>query len=107
MIALSLLFPTTNSPRQTSSFKTRGTIRIRRSDENDITLYSAVVSRHHLEIRWNGVGWELVNLGANGTYVGGEPIGTRTVMDGMIFRLASSGPKFQIHLNSEAPESEQ
>lgn len=101
MIALDLLFPTTNAPLQTWSFKARSTIRIGRSEENDIILYSAVVSRHHLEIHWNGISWELVNLGANGTYVEGNPISTRTVVDGMIFRLASSGPKFQIHLNSD------
>lgn len=104
MIALSLLFPKTNSPLQTWSFEKGETINIGRSEENDIVLYSAVVSRHHLEIRWNGKDWELVNLGANGTYVEGKAISSRPVADGMIFRLASSGPKFQIHLNWEAAE---
>jgi pSer/pThr/pTyr-binding forkhead associated (FHA) protein len=64
--------------------------------DNNVVLYSAVVSRRHLEIRKNGSEWELENLGANGTFFEGKPIQKKWVDDGMIVRLASSGPQIQI-----------
>lgn len=107
MIGLSLLYPESDSTLQTWSFKTKATIRIGRSKDNDIILYSAVVSRHHLEISWNGKIWELINLGANGTYFQGEAINIQPLVDGMIIQLATSGPKLQIHFKPEAPEFDQ
>lgn len=61
-------------------------------------LYSAVVSRYHAELRRVNSSWELVSLGANGTYFEGKRISQLPVRDGMIFRLARSGPNLQIHL---------
>ncbi len=61
-------------------------------------LYSAVVSRYHVELRRVNLAWELVSLGANGTYFEGKRIAHLPVRDGMIFRLARSGPNLQIHL---------
>ena len=75
-------------------------IRIGRSTDNEVILYSAVVSRHHVELRFDGAEWEIVNLGANGTYIDGKRIAQIPVDDGMIIRLASSGPKIQIRLGS-------
>jgi pSer/pThr/pTyr-binding forkhead associated (FHA) protein len=89
---------------QNWTFDTESIIRIGRSMDNDVVLYSAVVSRRHLEIRRNGIRWEIVNLGANGTYINGKPITTVQAEDGMIIRLASSGPQIQIRLNSERVE---
>jgi pSer/pThr/pTyr-binding forkhead associated (FHA) protein len=66
-----------------------------------------VVSRHHLEIRQVEAGWEVVNLGANGAYINGEAIAKITVQDGMIIRLASSGPKIQIHIESQVAPTKQ
>lgn len=42
--------------------------------------------------------WQIVSLGANGTYVDDEPISQVPVVDGVIIRLAASGPKIQIRL---------
>jgi pSer/pThr/pTyr-binding forkhead associated (FHA) protein len=53
-----------------------------------------------VEIRPNGSDWEVVNLGANGTYINGKKITKMTAEDGMIIRLASSGPKIQINLDT-------
>jgi len=69
-----------------------------RSTDNQVVLYSAVVSRYHAEIRRVNSSWELVSLGANGTYFEGKRISQLPVRDGMIFRLARSGPNLQIHL---------
>jgi pSer/pThr/pTyr-binding forkhead associated (FHA) protein len=77
-------------------------IRIGRATDNHVVLFSAVVSRHHAELRWSEVsGWQIVNISANGIYLNGEPIKILTVVDGMIVRLATSGPKIQIKVDSE------
>lgn len=100
MITLTLLHPLQSVPVQHWTFEPTSPIRIGRSTDNEVVLYSAVVSRHHVEIRPNGSIWEVVNLGANGTYINGKKITQLEAQDGMIIRLASSGPKIQINLGS-------
>lgn len=100
MITLALLHPVKEIPIQNWTFTSGSTIRIGRGVNNDVVLYSAVVSRHHLEVRRSRSSWEVVNLGANGTYIEGKQITKATVSDGMVVRLASSGPKIQIWLDS-------
>lgn len=102
MITLTLLHPLQSVPVQSWPFESESVIRIGRSTDNDVILYSAVVSRHHVELRRNGSGWQIVSLGANGTYIDGKRITQMSVVDGMIIRLASSGPKIQIHLEGES-----
>lgn len=103
MITLTLLHPIQGVPVQSWSFETEPVIRIGRSTNNDVVLYSAVVSRNHIEIRKNNSCWEVVNLGANGTYIDGKRIERMEAVDGLVIRLASSGPKIQIKLQSEVP----
>lgn len=98
MITITLLHPLQSVPVQNWTFGLQSVIRIGRSTDNEVILYSAVVSRHHVELRFNGSEWEIVNLGANGTYIDGKRIIQIAVDDGMIIRLASSGPKIQIRL---------
>ena len=101
MITLTLLHPIQSVPVQSWPFDTESVIRIGRSTDNDVVLYSAVVSRHHVEIRRNNLDWEVVSLGANGTYINGKPIDKSRVVDGVIIRLASSGPKIQIRISND------
>lgn len=101
VITLTLLHPLQSVPVQSWPFKSESVIRIGRSTDNDVILYSAVVSRHHVELRRNGSGWRIISLGANGTYIDGKRITQTPVVDGMIIRLASSGPKIQIHLHDD------
>jgi serine/threonine protein kinase len=89
-------------PVQSWNFEHESVIRIGRSTDNHVILYSAVVSRHHVEIRKADTGWEIVNLGANGTYLDGKRINQVPVVDGVIIRLARSGPNVQIHVSSTA-----
>jgi pSer/pThr/pTyr-binding forkhead associated (FHA) protein len=98
VITLSLLHPQQSIPAQSWTFKDEPIIRIGRATDNHVVLYSAVVSRHHVEVRQIGNGWEIVNVGVNGTYVDGERIQQVPVSDGVIFRLARSGPQIQIRL---------
>jgi len=108
VITLTLLHPIKDVPVQKWTFEPDSPIRIGRSTKNDVILYSAVVSRHHLEIRPTDSSWELVNLGTNGTYEikTGKRINQAPVIDGMIICLARSGPKIQIWLESEDKRQE-
>lgn len=100
MITLSLLHPLQSTPVQSWKFADESIIRIGRAPDNQIVLYSAVVSRHHVDVRRIDGIWEIVSLGANGTYVDDQPISQMPVVDGVTIRLAPSGPKIQIHLES-------
>ncbi len=102
MITLTLLNPIQSTPVQSWTFHPESVIRVGRSNDNDVILFSAVVSRHHVELRPNGNSWDVVSLGANGTYLDGERITKVPVIDGMIIRLASSGPKIQLRLGALA-----
>jgi pSer/pThr/pTyr-binding forkhead associated (FHA) protein len=103
VITLTLLHPSQATPLQHWQFDNdQSTILIGRALDNHVVLYSAVVSRRHLEIRHNDRNdWELENLGANGTFLNGNPIKKTTVVDGMVVRLAASGPQIQIRLIDE------
>ena len=103
MITLTLLHPSQATPLQHWQFNNdQSTILIGRALDNHVVLYSAVVSRRHLEIRHNDRDdWELENLGANGTFVNGKPLEKTAVVDGMVVRLATSGPQIQIRLIDE------
>ncbi|MDB9413463.1 FHA domain-containing protein [Microcystis aeruginosa] len=103
MITLTLLHPNQATPLQHWQFDNdQSIILIGRALDNHVVLYSAVVSRRHLEIRRNDRDdWELENLGANGTFVNGKPIEKTAVVDGMVVRLAASGPQIQIRLINE------
>lgn len=103
MITLTLLHPLNKDvPVQSWSFERDQIVRIGRSTDNQVVLYSAVVSRHHVEIRRISDAWEVVNLGTNGTYLDGKRITQAQVIDGLIIRLARSGPYIQIRLGPAA-----
>lgn len=98
MITLFLLHPQHATPIQSWTFADESIIRIGRATDNHVVLYSAVVSRKHVELRCTNDTWKLVNLGANGTYLHDQRISQIQVDDGLIFRLAQSGPQIQIRL---------
>ncbi|MDJ0714940.1 MAG: FHA domain-containing protein [Prochloraceae cyanobacterium] len=104
VITLSLLHPIQDIPVQTWSFERESTIKVGRSTDNDVILYSAVVSRHHVELRYSGSGWEAVNVGTNGTYIEGKKVEKIDVVDGTVLRLAYSGPKIQIRINADVED---
>ena len=105
VITLSLLHPVHKNPVQNWTFDEESIIRIGRSTENDVVLYSAVVSRHHVELRQTASGWEIVNLGTNGTYLDGKRISQVPAEDGTVIRLARSGPNVQINIGSGSSEA--
>ena len=102
IITLSLLHPIDKTPVQSWSFEEESVVRIGRSVDNDVVLYSAVVSRHHVELRQGTNGWEIYNTGTNGTYLAGARIDSKPVQDGLVIRLARSGPNIQINVTQQS-----
>jgi pSer/pThr/pTyr-binding forkhead associated (FHA) protein len=106
VITLTLLHPIQSVPVQRWCFESASVVRIGRSNDNDVIIYSAVVSRHHVEL-WNHPnGWEIINFGANGTYVDDQPIAQVSVADGMTIRLGNSGPKIRIGIGAKSLEAD-
>ncbi|PZO43728.1 MAG: hypothetical protein DCF19_03605 [Pseudanabaena frigida] len=99
MITLNLLHPIESIPIQTWKFESEPVIRIGRSGDNDVILYSSVVSRYHVELHRHSLYWEVVNIGANGTYIDERQIDQERVVNGVTIRLAATGPKLQILLD--------
>ena len=106
MITLTLLHPLKSVPIQKWNFQPNSIIRVGRANDNDVVLYSAVVSRHHVEIRPRGDDWALISRGSNGTFINGRKIKKVLVKHGMIIRLASSGPKIRITLDESSKVTE-
>ena len=103
MITLTLLHPLQSVAVQSWEFKDEPIIRIGRATDNEVVLYSAVVSRHHVEIRKSGIDdWEVVNVGSNGTYIDGERVEKTTALDGMIVRLAKYSKKILLKIESSS-----
>ncbi len=91
---------------QSWKFNDKSIIRIGRAKDNEVVLYSSVVSRLHVELRESNGKWEIVNKGANGTYIDEERISQVPVVDGVIMRMAPSGPKLQIRFGDVAIAAE-
>ncbi len=100
MITLTLLHPIQSVPVQSWCFESESVVRIGRSNDNDVIIYSAVVSRHHVELWNNPFGWEIINFGANGTYIDDQLIAQILVVDGMTIRLGNSGPSIRIRVTA-------
>lgn len=101
MITLTLLHPVQSTPVQSWTFDNESVIRIGRAVDNHVVLYSAVVSRYHVELRRTGSQWEVANLGTNGTYLDGKRINQSVLEDGGMLRLARSGPNLQVRVGRE------
>lgn len=105
MITLTLLHPVQGTAVQSWTFKQNETVRIGRAVDNEVVLYSAVVSRHHVELRHENGRWFVHNLGINGTFLEGEKIESEPLQDGFTIRLARSGPNIQVHIEKASPSS--
>lgn len=101
MITLTLLHPVQSTPVQSWNFEHDPVIRIGRAVDNHVVLYSAVVSRYHVEVRLTDNQWEVVNLGTNGTYIDGKRVQQAPLISGGIMRLARSGPNIQISIEGQ------
>jgi eukaryotic-like serine/threonine-protein kinase len=100
VITLTLLHPVQGTAVQSWTFKDDQTVRIGRAVDNEVVLYSAVVSRYHVEVRYEENNWYVHNIGINGTFIEGKKIESEALEDGKTFRLARSGPNIQVSIQS-------
>jgi pSer/pThr/pTyr-binding forkhead associated (FHA) protein len=100
-ITLTLLHPTQGTPIKSWAFKKVSLIRIGRAPDNELVLESPVVSRHHAELQYMGSHWEVSSLGTNGTFVDNKQVTKERVADGVVVRLAFSGPQLECRICAE------
>ncbi|WP_204106403.1 MULTISPECIES: FHA domain-containing protein [Spirulina sp. CCY15215] len=121
MIVITLLHPSKSAPVQSWVFESEAELTLGRGSQNDVVLYSAVVSRRHAKLQQinaiaeqklshdDSSSWEIVNFGANGTYVDGKVLAKEQekipVYDGTIVRLGETGPKIRIRLGAVDPST--
>ncbi|MGD1901755.1 MAG: FHA domain-containing protein [Geitlerinemataceae cyanobacterium] len=98
MIAVALLHPHQAKPVRRWVFDRDVPIHIGRSPDSDVILYSAVISRRHLELRYQAGSWWAVNHGKNGTYANGLSFDRLQIGRAVTIRLAKSGPRLHIEL---------
>lgn len=101
MIKLTLQHPLQPTPLRTWTFEEELTIAIGRSTDNDVVVYSSVISRYHVQLKCTNGNWEIINLGKNGTYLNGKAIANAPVVDGMEIDLGGTGLKIVINIDSE------
>ena len=101
---LILLHPLQSKPVRSWTFDRQPIIKIGRCLNNDVVLYSSVVSRYHVELKSSNGNWEIINLSRNGTYINGKPITKVKVVNGLIINFALSGPKVVIYLQDQSKE---
>jgi pSer/pThr/pTyr-binding forkhead associated (FHA) protein len=105
VITIILIHPTQPIPVNRWTFKDESILRIGRAKDNDVVIYNAVVSRHHIELWKSSSGWEIVNFGANGTFFAGQPLNQEPVSEGMVIRLGHSGPRLLIKLSGSESDN--
>lgn len=104
VITIFLIHPTQSQPIRRWTFVDESVVRVGRAKDSHVVVHGSLVSRHHLEL-WNRQDrWELINFGANGTYIDGHPIHQLPVADGMTVRLGSTGPRLQLRLSDRPVE---
>lgn len=106
-ITISLMHPTQPIAMHSWTFEPDRDepIRIGRSHDNDIVVYSSVVSRHHAELWPSEEGWNLKGFGANGTFANQQLVTEDIVKDETIVRLGNSGPRLRIRLGVSDPKA--
>nr|WP_199302759.1 FHA domain-containing protein [Oscillatoria sp. FACHB-1406] len=99
------MHPIRLTPIQSWEFSGQSLVRVGRAPDNDVILYSSVVSRYHIELQRYSGEWELVSLGANGTYVEGKLIQQISALNNTTLHLARSGPKILLRLGAIDPNT--
>ncbi|HBB32810.1 MAG TPA: serine/threonine protein kinase [Cyanobacteria bacterium UBA8803] len=109
MVTLTLLHPQASTPLQQWNFQSQTTIRIGRAPDNDIILNDPLVSRHHLELiatpTKSGNRWQVINQGANGTFINGVLVSRGLVPNDALIRLAREGPLLKFQMYSPLPSA--
>jgi putative serine protease PepD len=92
---------------QTSTYEEQRVLRVGREPGCDVLVDAPTVSRSHAELRPNGAGWEVVDLGStHGTWVNGQKVDRQVLPGGVTlvrFGLTEGGAHAQITVEGAAP----
>ncbi|MEM9136065.1 MAG: FHA domain-containing protein [Cyanobacteria bacterium P01_F01_bin.42] len=105
VITLTLLHPVQGTAVQSWSFQNDQRVRIGRAVDNEVVLYSAVVSRHHVEVCYQRSCWYVNSLGVNGTFLDGKKIESEPLESGQTIRLARSGPNIKVSIDATVADA--
>lgn len=101
MITIELVHPFQQKAVQSWKFDVNcRSVSIGRSRQNDITLMSAVVSRHHAVLKQDDKGWRVEALGTNGCFMEDKPIQKAYLESGAVFRIARTGPRLRFIIDA-------
>ncbi len=80
-------------------FRFSETARIGRAATNAVVIDHDLVSDEHLELRREGPGWEVVDLGSeHGTFVDGARVSRVSVRGALTVRLGQDGPEIRLSI---------
>ncbi len=86
-----------------STWTTQRVVTIGRHSDCDIRIESAVVSRHHAEIRWEDGQWWIQDLkSANGVFIDGRQIQRAALFGAGRIQLGAGGPALSFTIESAA-----
>jgi predicted component of type VI protein secretion system len=91
-VRLQLLPTAHGSSLQSWDFDQKTLIQIGRASDCDVVIAHPVVSRSHACLRYDTGQWYLSVISQNGVYVDGERVQNVRLSEGVIFRLAATGP---------------
>lgn len=91
-IALELLETDVGQVLQTWELVGGDLFQLGRSPDSDVVLASPYVSRTHACLRRSDGDWELSAVSRFGVFVDGERVETLRMENGLVFRLAETGP---------------
>jgi predicted component of type VI protein secretion system len=102
LVTIHLLDSAQGHPVQTWRFRDKHSIVVGRSEDCDIVIADAHVSRNHIRLQWNEGAWTLVSTGRHGTLVNDRLVAETQLDQKTTFRLGANGP--MIRFECGAPE---
>jgi pSer/pThr/pTyr-binding forkhead associated (FHA) protein len=80
---------------QSWRFKDKSTITIGRSEDCDVVIADAHVSRQHATVSWRDGRWAMISTGRHGTLINDGIVAETELQSGTVLRLGSNGPMLQ------------
>jgi pSer/pThr/pTyr-binding forkhead associated (FHA) protein len=102
LVTIHLLDSAQGHPVQTWRFRDKAEISLGRSEDSDVVLADAHVSRVHAKLSCQNGAWTLTSTGRHGTLVNDRVVAETQLGRNTTFRLGANGP--QLRFEQGAPE---
>jgi pSer/pThr/pTyr-binding forkhead associated (FHA) protein len=105
LATIHLLDSAQGHPVQTWRFRDKAIITIGRSEDSDIVIADAQVSRSHVKLVWQDGAWTLTSTGRHGTLVNDRVVAETQLGHSTTFRLGATGPllRFECGASEKRP----